>query len=260
MSAMRIGRSIVGAALAVLLGVRTSHAAEVQVAVAANFAHPMQRIAEAFASDTGHHAVLVSGATGTFFAQIEHGAPFEVFLAADRTTPEKLAADGYAVPESRFTYASGVLVLWSARQGYVDAGGSVLSKGDFRHLAIANPKLAPYGAAAIRTLESLGLLDRLRPRLVQGESIAQALQFVASGSAEVGFVALSQVAAPDTPLAGSYWVVPSHLYGPIVQDAVLLKRGSPNPAAAALCEYLKGPTARDIIRSYGYELPAVAGR
>jgi molybdate transport system substrate-binding protein len=260
MRATRFARWWVAAAISVVLFASPARASDVQVAVAANFAQPMKRIAEAFGRDTGHRVVVVTGATGTFFAQIEQGAPFDVFLAADQATPERLVVDGFAVGESRFTYGLGVLVLWSARAGYVDAGGAVLSKGDFRHLAIANPKLAPYGVAAINTLESLGLLDGLRPKLVQGQSIAQAVLFVASGNAELGFVALSQVAAPDAPLAGSYWVVPADLYPPITQDAVLLKRGTSNPAANALCQYLKGTRARDIIRSYGYELPAAAGR
>jgi molybdate transport system substrate-binding protein len=228
--------------------------------VAANFAHPIQRIAEEFTKDTGHHAVIATGATGTFFAQIESGAPFEVLLAADRATPERLAADGFALAPSRFTYALGVLVLWSAKQGYVDGAGAVLHNGAFRHVAIANPKLAPYGAAAMDALASLGLLDGVRPKLVQGQSIAQAHQFVASGNAELGFVALSQVSGPDVPATGSYWIVPGRLYAPIEQQAVVLRNGASNPAAAALCEYLKGAKARDVIRSYGYELPVNVSR
>jgi molybdate transport system substrate-binding protein len=237
-----------------LLTAQSSEAAEVQVAVAANFARPLQRIAAEFAKDTGDQAVIVSGATGTFFAQIESGAPFEVLLAADRVTPEKLEADGFGVPGSRFIYALGRLVLWSAKPGYVDAAGAVL-KRDFRHLAIANPTLAPYGAAAVETLGALGLLDAVRPRLVQGESIAQAYQFVASGNAELGFVALSQVTAPDGPPGtGSYWIVPANLYAPIQQEALLLRKGATHPAARALCEYLKSARARDVIRAYGYDL------
>lgn len=246
--------------IALPLGTRPAAASDVEVAVAANFVHPMQRIAQEFDRDTGHHAILVSGATGTFFAQIENGAPFDVLLAADRATPERLESDGFAVPSSRFTYAFGVLALWSATPGYVDPEGVVLSRGAFHHLAIANPRLAPYGAAAIEALTTLGLLDAVRPKLVQGESVAQAQQFIASGNAELGFVALSQVAAPDAGPAGSYWIVPAHLYKPIEQQAALLRRAVGNPGARALCEYLRGGKARHIIQSYGYELPVTASR
>ncbi|HXX67355.1 MAG TPA: molybdate ABC transporter substrate-binding protein, partial [Polyangiaceae bacterium] len=232
--------------VALLLGARPADASDVQVAVAANFARPMQRIAQEFIRDTGHRAVLVSGATGTFFAQIENGAPFDVLLAADRATPERLEGDGFAVSGSRFTYAIGVLVVWSARQGYVDSQGAVLREGAFHHLAIANPKLAPYGAAAIEALTSLGLLDAVRPKLVQGESVAQAQQFVESGNAELGFVALSQIAAPDATPAGSYWIVPDHLYKPIEQQVALLRRGAGNPGARALFEYLRSAKVRSI--------------
>lgn len=252
---MPLRRGLVFSVVALLLATQSSAASDVEVAVAANFARPMQRIAQAFAKDTGHHAILVTGATGTFFAQIENGAPFDVLLAADRATPERLEGDGFALSGSRFTYAIGILVLWSAQPGYVDAEGAVLRRGTFAHLAIANPRLAPYGAAAIEALTAMGLLDAVRPKIVQGESVAQAQQFIASGNAELGFVALSQVVAPDSPPTGSHWVVPAHLYGPIQQQAALLRRGANNPGARALCEYLRGSKARDIIRSYGYELP-----
>ena len=168
-------------------------AAEVQVAVAANFTAPMQKIAAAFEQDTGHRAKLAFGATGKFYAQIRNGAPFEVLLAADDETPAKLEREGAALAGSRFTYAIGRLALWSARPGYVDDQGEVLKRGAFKHLAIANPKLAPYGAAAVETLDRLGLLAALQPKFVQGENIAQTFQFVSTGNAELGFVALSQV-------------------------------------------------------------------
>lgn len=251
--APRVTRWIAVAIVSLFL-IEPAEASEVQVAVAANFARPMQRIAAEFAKDTGHQAVLATGATGAFFAQIENGAPFEVLLSADRATPERLEADGFGVAGSRFTYALGTLVLWSAKPGVVDAAGAVLKKGEFRHLAIANPKVAPYGAAAMEALRSLGLFEGLRSKLVQGESIAQAYQFIATGNAELGFVALSQVAAPDAPTTGSYWIVSAHLYAPIRQDAVLLRRGERNPAARALCEYMKSVKAREVIRAYGYEL------
>lgn len=233
----------------------TASADEVQVAVAANFTAPMQKIAEAFARDTGHRAMLAFGATGKFYAQINNGAPFDVLLAADEQTPQRLEDDGQGVAGSRFTYAIGSLVLWSAREGYVDPQGRVLADGDFRHLALANPKTAPYGAAALQTLEKLGLRERLQPRFVQGENIAQTHQFVASGNAELGFIALSQVIEDGRIARGSAWRVPADQHQPIRQDALLLQRGEHNPAARALLDYLKGASAVALIRAYGYEVP-----
>jgi molybdate transport system substrate-binding protein len=244
---------------AIVLSIATpARAAEVQVAVASNFAQPMQQIAEAFTRDTGHRAVVTTGATGTLFAQIEGGAPFEMFLSADSATPGKLSKDGFALDETRFTYAFGVLALWSAKPRVVDPAGAVLKTGAFSRLAIANPKLAPYGAAAIESLTSLGLLARLQSKLVQGETIAQTFQFVASGNADIGFVALSQITTPDGARSGSSWIVPGSLHTPIQQDAVVLRKGAASPAAASLCTYLRGSTARAIVRSYGYELPPPA--
>ncbi|CAL96455.1 molybdate ABC transporter substrate-binding protein [Azoarcus olearius] len=231
-----------------------AHAGEVQVAVAANFTAPMQAIAAAFEKDTGHKAVIAFGATGKFYAQIVNGAPFEVFLAADDTTPAKLEGEGGAVAGSRFTYAIGKLVLWSAKEGFVDDKGEVLKKGDFRHLSIANPKTAPYGVAAMSALGKLGLGDSLQGRIVQGENITQAHQFIATGNAELGFVALSQVYKDGKVTSGSAWIVPGDYYEPIRQDAVILSKGKDNPAAAALVAYLKGPTATAVIKSYGYGL------
>jgi molybdate transport system substrate-binding protein len=236
---------------ALTLGV--SHAAEVAVAVAANFTAPMQKIAEAFAQDTGHKAVLAFGATGKFYAQIRNGAPFQVLLAADKETPALLEKEGFAVAGTRFTYATGRLVLWSAQPGVVDDKGDVLRTSTDGKVALADPKLAPYGAAAIESMTRLGLLQRLQPRFVQGESIAQAYQFVATGNAPVGFVALSQVMADGRIAKGSAWVVPARLHAPILQDAVLLNPGKDNPAALALTGYLRGEKARAIIRSHGYE-------
>lgn len=228
---------------------------EVQVAVAANFAAPMQKIAADFEQDTGHKAVLSFGATGKFYAQIRNGAPFGVLLAADDETPARLEKEGQGVPGSRFTYAIGKLVLWSTRPGFVDDKGEVLRKGDFRHVSIANPKLAPYGAAAVEALTRLGLLSATQPKFVQGESIAQTYQFIATGNAELGFVALSQVLSPERKLvSGSMWVMPASLYSPIRQDAVLLTKGKGNPAAEALMKYLKGGQAKTVIKSYGYGL------
>lgn len=232
----------------------TAHADTVQVAVAANFAGPFQKIAAAFRADTGHTAVTITGSTGKFYTQIKEGAPFEVLLAADDETPRRLADEGLAVKGQQFTYAKGKLALWSARPGLVDDKGEVLSKGTFTHLALANPKLAPYGAAGVETLKALGVYEASQPKLVQGDNIAQAYQFVATGNAELGFVALSQVAAPDKPVAGSHWVVPARLYTPILQDAALLKNGEGNAAAAALMKYLRSDKAKAVIKSYGYEL------
>ncbi|MHB1215285.1 MAG: molybdate ABC transporter substrate-binding protein [Thiobacillus sp.] len=237
----------------VVLGLSTSlRAAEVQVAVAANFTAPMQKIAADFERDTGHKAQLAFGSTGKFYAQIRNGAPFEVFLAADDNTPAKLEQEGLAVSGSRFTYAIGQLALWSAKPGYVDDKGAVLKQGTFEHLAIANPKLAPYGAAAVETLNKLGLLSSIEGKFVQGENIAQAFQFVSTGNAELGFVALSQVFVDGTLKAGSAWIVPDSLHSPIRQDAVILARGTGNPAAQALMKYLKADKARAIIKAYGY--------
>lgn len=240
--------------LATLLTTAGAHAGEVQVAVAANFTAPMQKIAGAFAQDTGHKAVLAFGATGKFYAQITNGAPFEILLAADDETPAKLEAEKQAVPGTRFTYATGKLVLWSAREGYVDSQGKVLQDGHFAHLSIANPKAAPYGAAAVETLTRLNLYQRLQPRIVQGENISQAHQFVSTGNAELGFVALSQVSRDGRFTSGSGWIVPESMHSPIRQDAVILLKGAANPAARALADYLKSDKAKGIIRAYGYDI------
>ncbi|SIQ33185.1 molybdate ABC transporter substrate-binding protein [Aquipseudomonas alcaligenes] len=228
-------------------------AGEVQVAVAANFSAPMQAIARAFEQSSGHRVVAAYGATGQFYAQINHGAPFEVLLAADDSTPAKLENEGAGVPGSRFTYAVGALALWSAQPGYVDAAGAVLKRDTFRHLAIANPQTAPYGLAATQVLDKLGLTEAIEPKLVEGQNIAQAYQFVASGNAELGFVALSQVYKDGQITQGSAWRVPTQLHEPIRQDALLLTKGQDNPAARALLEYLRGEQAATLIRAYGYQ-------
>lgn len=235
-----------------LAAVSAAHADQVSVAVAANFTAPMQKIAAAFEADTGHKAALAFGATGKFYAQITNGAPFQILLAADDTTPAKLEREGKAVAHSRFTYAVGTLVLWSAQPGYVDAQGAVLKTGDFKHLAIANPKLAPYGLAATQVMDKLGVTAALTPRIVQGENIAQTYQFVSTGNAQLGFVALSQVMADGKITSGSAWQVPANLHDSIRQDAVLLETGKDNAAAAALLQYLRGDKARAVIKSYGY--------
>ena len=242
------------AALLALVLPALAGAAEVSVAVAANFTAPMQKIASAFEQASGHRAVLAFGSTGRFYAQVKNGAPFQVLLAADDETPLRLEKEGLAVAGTRFTYATGRLVLWSAAAGVVDARGDVLRKGGDGKIAIADPRLAPYGAAALQTLQHLGLAQALAPRLVQGESIGQAHQFVATGNAAMGFVALSQVMDNGRIAKGSAWIVPPTLHAPIRQDAVLLNAGKDNAAAQALLAYLRSDAARAIVRAHGYEL------
>ncbi len=226
-----------------------ARAAILPVAVAANFAEPAKRLAAAFQLQTGDALALSFGASGGFVTQISQGAPYEIFLSADAVRPEKLVAQGLGVPGTRFAYATGKLALWSAQPGFVDAQGAVLRAGKFNHIAIANPKAAPYGAAAMQTLQALGLSSALAPKIVMGESIAQTYQFVASANAELGFVAYSQIIEGK---GGSSWLVPQTMYTPIVQDAVLLKPGANDPAAKAFLAYLQSPAARAVIRSYGY--------
>lgn len=236
--------------LAVVAG--PAFAAEVKVAVAANFAEPAREIARRFEAHTGHEATLSFGSSGQFYAQIANGAPFGVFLSADRERPETAEARGLAVAGSRFTYARGRLVLYSRTPGLVDGRGVVLRTGRFAKLAIADPETAPYGLAAVETMRRLGAHAALRTKLVQGSSVTQAYQFVHTGAAEAGFVALSQVAGVK---GGSRWVVPADLHSPIDQQAILLKPGADNAAARAFMTFLKGPEAKAIIRRYGYEVP-----
>jgi molybdate transport system substrate-binding protein len=227
-------------------------AAEVKVAVAANFTEPARAIATRFKARTGHDATLSFGASGQFYAQIANGAPFEVFLSADRERPERAEADGLAVAGTRFTYAVGRLVLYSKQPGLVDARGAVLSGGRFRKIAIADPRTAPYGVAAIEAMKTRRVYDALRPRIVQGGSITQAYQFVDTGAAELGFVALSQVVGVK---GGSRWTVPAADHTPIDQQAVLLKTGADSAAARAFVVFLKSAEAKAIVRRYGYEVP-----
>lgn len=237
-----------------MLTLNSAWADEVQVAVAANFTAPIQAIAKDFEKDTGHKLVASFGATGQFYAQIKNGAPFEVFLSADDTTPEKLENEGETVKGSRFTYAIGTLALWSPKAGYVDDKGEVLKKNDYKHLSIANPKAAPYGLAATQVLAKLNLTEATKGKLVEGQNITQAFQFVSTGNAELGFVALSQIYKDGKVSNGSAWIVPANLHDPIKQDAVILNKGKDNAAAQALVDYLKGPKAAEVIKSYGYEL------
>jgi molybdate transport system substrate-binding protein len=231
----------------------SAKADEVRVAVAANFAEPLKALAVEFENDTGHKLVMSVGATGKLYAQIKGAAPFDVFLAADQETPARLENEGDAITGSRISYATGRLVLWSAKTDMVDRQGRVLVTGNFKHIAIAAPKLAPYGAAALQALTQLGLLTALTPRLVQGESIGQTYSFVATGNAELGFVALSQVVENGAIRTGSGWIVPAHLHTPLQQDAVLLMRARNKPAARALLAFLRKNKSRTVIRSFGYE-------
>ena len=247
---MRFARSVqfvVGMAAWVLTSTSLP-AAQTNVAVAANFTDAAKEIATAFRQKTGHQAILSFGSSGQFQTQITQGAPFQVFLSADDIRPRKLVEDGLAVADSRFTYAMGKLVLWSKSPGFVK-GEETLRSGAFAKLSICNPIAAPYGAAAVAAMKSLKLYETLQPRLVEGATITQAYQFVETGNAELGFVALSQLTASD---AGSRWLVPQELYDPIRQDAVLLKSGADNEAARAFVQFLRGPEARAIIEKYGY--------
>lgn len=241
--------ALFGAVLA--LAAAPALAADTQVAVAANFTEPAKAIAAAFKARTGHTATLSFGASGQFYTQIAHGAPYEVFLSADAERPLKAEQEGLSVPGARFTYAVGRLVLYSKTPGLVDAKGAVLGSGRFEKLAIADPTAAPYGEAAVETMRRLKVYDAVAPRIVKGASIAQAYQYVATGNAELGFVALSQVI--DEP-GGSRWLVPAADHAPIQQQVVLLRTGEKNPAARAFMAFLKSPAAVAIIKRYGYEV------
>jgi molybdate transport system substrate-binding protein len=236
--------------LVALVAGASARAADVQVAVAANFTEPAKEIAAAFEAKTHDHLVLSFGSSGQFYTQVTQGAPFEVFLSADADRPARMEKEGLGVPGSRFTYAVGRLVLYSRTPGLVDDKGAVLAKGSFNKISIADPTAAPYGVAAIQTMTRLGVYASLQPKIVKGSSITQAFQFVQSGAAELGFVALSQVI--NEP-GGSRWQVPASDHAPIDQQAILLFKGDKDPAARAFMKYLRGPEALAIIRRYGYE-------
>ncbi len=240
------------ALLSAVMACSVLHAAEVSVAVASNFAQPLKKIAVEFEKDTGHKLSITPGATGKFYAQISNGAPFEVLIAADDETPAKLEKEGKAVAATRFTYATGRLVLWSPKAGMVDDKGAVLKSGTFQYLAIANPKVAPYGLAAVQTMQKLGVLTLLEPKIVQGENIAQTQQFVFTGNAQIGFLALSQVYENGNLKSGSAWIVPENLHDQLRQDAVLLSAGKNSAAAVALLEYMRSDKVKKIIMSFGY--------
>lgn len=240
-----------------LLAIGFSSAAsaeEIQVAVAANFTAPMKAIAANFEKETGHKVTPSFGSTGKFYAQIQNGAPFDVFLAADDETPAKLEKENGIKAGSRFTYATGKLVLWSAQEGYVDDKGEVLKKNTFSKLALAQAKLAPYGLAAEETMKKLGLYDTLSPKFVLGESIGQTYTFVSTGNAQLGFVALSQVYENGKFKGGSGWIVPAELHNPIRQDAVILTKGKDNKAAAEFTKYLQSEPVKALIRTFGYDV------
>jgi len=232
----------------------SAFAADAQVAVAANFAEPIKAIGAVLEKTTGHTIKVTLGATGKLYAQIKNGAPFDVLLSADTATPEKLEKEGLGQPGSRFTYATGKLVLWSADAKRVDTKGEVLKAANLGKVSYANPKVAPYGAATVQVIDKLGLTAALTPKLVQGESIGQTFTFASTGNADVGFVAMSQVLEGGKLKSGSMWVVPQNLYDPIRQDAVVLQKSASNEAAQALMRLLKSPNIKDLIRSYGYEL------
>ena len=232
----------------------SSYAREVTVAVAANFTAPMKVIAQDFEKETGHRAVLAFGATGQLYAQIKNGAPFQLLLAADDKIPAKLEREGLGLAGTRFTYATGKLVLWSKNASLVDNRGEILRSGNFNQIALANPKLAPYGAAAMEVVERMGLTAAITPKIVQGANISQVFQFVSSENATLGFVALSQVFEGGKIKEGSGWIVPSNMHKPIKQDVILLRSGKDNAAAQALMQYLRSNKAKAVIRSFGYEL------
>lgn len=236
------------------LHVTAATAAELTAAVAANFTTAIKRLAPDFERASGHRLRPSFGSTGKLYAQIKNGAPFDVFLAADATRPRLLETQGDAVAGTRFTYAVGRLVLWSPKAGVVDARGDVLQTGNFARLAIANAKTAPYGAAAEQALRRLGVWHRLEPRLVRGENITQTFQFVSTGNAPLGLVALAQVRALPATQQGSQWLVPAALHDPLRQDAVLLKHGADNVAARAFLAYLRSPKAQSIIQALGYSI------
>lgn len=226
-----------------------ARAADVSITVVANFAEPAKRLATTFQAKTGDTIVISTGALGQLLTQTTQDAPYEIFLSADAARPQKLAQMGFADPMNLFTYAVGKLVLFSAKLAYVDAQGKVLATGNYTHIAIADPKSAPYGAAALETLKQLGLYAAVAPKIVTAKDITQAYQFTATGNAELGFVALSQVGKAQ---GGSQWLVPQKDYKPILQDAVLLKPSEGDSAARAFLAYLRSPEALTVIRSYDY--------
>jgi molybdate transport system substrate-binding protein len=236
--------------LLVALAARVAAAEEIRVAVATNFSETLNALVELFEQASEHTVLVSTGSTGSHYAQIRNGAPFDVFFSADVERPRLLEQQGAAVAGSRFLYAVGRLVLWSPRPNFVDDEGRVLKAANFRFLAIANPELAPYGAAAREVLTARNAWTVLQSKLVRGQDIGQTYSFVHTGNAELGFVAYAQIVEPfGGAIEGSYWLFPETLYRPIEQEAVLLRDV---PAARDLVEFVKGRAAREIIRRYGY--------
>lgn len=251
-TAKRETAGVFAACLAVFCFPTAASAEKAIIAVAANFKHAADELEADFETRTGHQIVLTAGSTGKLYAQIVNGAPFDIFLAADQDRPRLLEERNATVEGSRFTYATGRLALWSAGASHLNAdSAAVLNGGEFRRLAIANPDLAPYGAAAKQVLQKLGLWDALQSKIVMGENITQSFTFVATGNAELGFVALSSVMELHDN-TGAYWEPPPEFYPAIRQDAVLLKRAKDNKAAQDFLTYLESADARVIIAGLGY--------
>jgi len=226
-------------------------AEEIRIAGASNFADTLKDISVLFEKQTGHKISVSSGSSGSHYAMIINGAPFDAFFSADVERPRLLEEAGAIIPGSRFTYALGRLVLWSSEDGVVDPEGRILERGDYKRLAIANPKLAPYGKAAQEVLEARGVWTKIQHRVVRGESISQTFQFVHTGNAQLGFVALSQLSRPGKGVQGSHWTVPRNLYAPIEQQAVLLKD---NDTARAFLAFVQSTEIRQLIQVYGYDV------
>ena len=237
----------------VCLMTANAQAAEIKVAVASNFANVLKEIAIEFQKDTGHQLAITPGATGKFYAQISNGAPFDVFLSADDETPRKLAQEGKAIAASQFTYAIGRLALWSPNPEMVDKNADILKTDKFKFIAIANAKVAPYGQAAVQTMQKLGVLTKIEPRVVQGESISQTYQFVSTGNAQLGFVALSQIFENGRIKTGSAWIVPEEMHEQLKQDAVILQSCKQTSVCQDLMDYLKSEKAKKMMASYGYK-------
>lgn len=229
-------------------------AATIDVAVASNFSAPIHIIASQFQKETGHVLRVSIGSTGSLYAQIKNGAPFDIFLAADTQTPAKIGKEGLGIASSQFTYARGRLVLWSAQTHVVDSQGDVLKKMAFNKIVMANPQLAPYGLAAQEVLQQLGLQESLKTKIVMGDNISQAYQFIATQNASLGFVALSQVMEQGLIQKGSVWLIPTQLHTPLKQDAILLRKAEKNKTAISFLQYLKKSSTQQLIRSYGYDL------
>lgn len=231
----------------------STYAEEIHAAVASNFTAPMKDIVKQYEEESGNKVILSFGSSGKFFAQIQNGAPFQIFLSADENKPDALEKAGLIVTGTRFTYAIGALALWSVKPDFIDNNDARLKSGDFNKLALANPKLAPYGVAATEVLEGLGLTESTKSKWVMGENISQTYQFASTGNTDLGFVALSQIMSEGRITKGSSWIIPTDQYSPIRQDAVLLKSAENSTAAKELLNYLRSDKARSIIHSYGYK-------